>query len=117
MLGGLGERFLDQAPGVGDSVEGDEAAHAGALRGAEQRYLFDEQRSWADLLATLASADRPESRGQIEHEVASARLHLRTRDSNGRSLLSQFDKLGIKPDPAGVPIRMDLQRLCRALEG
>lgn len=83
----------------------------------EQRYLFDEQRSWADLLATLASADRPESRGQIEHEVASARLHLRTRDSNGRSLLSQFDKLGIKPDPAGVPIRMDLQRLCRALEG
>ena len=83
----------------------------------EQRYLFDEQRSWADLLATLASADRPESRGQIEHEVASARLHLRTRDSNGRSLLSQFDQLGIKPDPAGVPIRMDLQRLCRALEG
>lgn len=83
----------------------------------EQRYLFDEQRSWADLLATLASADRPDSRGQIEHEVANARLHLRTRDSNGRSLLSQFDKLGIKPDPAGVPIRMDLQRLCRALEG
>lgn len=82
----------------------------------EQRYLFDEQRSWADLLATLASANRPESLGQIEHEVASARLHLRTRDSNGRSLLSQLDKLGIKPDPAGLPIRMDLHRLCRPVE-
>jgi hypothetical protein len=82
----------------------------------EQRYLFEEQGSWADLLATLASADRPESRGKIEHDVAIARLHLRTRDSNGRSLLSQLDKLGIKPDPAGLPIRMDLHGLCRPLE-
>jgi len=82
----------------------------------EQRYLFEEQGSWADLLATLASADRPESRGKIEHDVAIARLHLRTRDSNGRSLLSQLDKLGIKPDPAGLPIRMDPHGLCRPLE-
>lgn len=81
----------------------------------EQRYLFDEQRSWADLLATLASADRPESRGQIEHEVASARLHLAARESNGRSLLVRLDELGIKPDPAGLPIRMDVHRLCRPL--
>jgi hypothetical protein len=81
----------------------------------EQRYLFDEQGSWTDLVATLASADRPESRGQIEHEVASARLHLAARESNGRSLLVRLDELGIKPDPAGLPIRMDVHRLCRPL--
>jgi len=28
----------------------------------EQRYLYEEQRSWTDLAATLASADQPESR-------------------------------------------------------
>ena len=83
----------------------------------EQRYLFDEQGSWTDLAATLASADRPESRGQIEREVAGARLHLATRDSNGRSLLVRLDQLGIKADPAGLPSHTDVHRLCRPLEG
>jgi hypothetical protein len=83
----------------------------------EQRYLFDEQGSWTDLAATLASADRPESRGQIEREVAGARLHLATRDSNGRSLLVRLDQLGIKADPAGLPSRTDVHQLCRPLKG
>jgi hypothetical protein len=97
----------------------EELMYAGAYDSIanEQRYLFDEQGSWTDLVATLASADRPQSRGQIEHEVASARLHLAARESNGRSLLVRLDQLGIKADPAGLPIRVDVHRLCRPLQG
>ncbi len=83
----------------------------------EQRYLFDEQRSWTDLAATLASADRPEVRAGIEREVASARLHLAGRETNGRSLLVRLDQLGVEADPAGVPVRVDVHRLCRPLQG
>lgn len=81
----------------------------------EQRYLFDEQGSWTDLAATLASADRPEDRARIEREVASARLHLAARDANGRSLLLRLNGLGVKADPAGLPVRVDVHRLCEAL--
>ena len=83
----------------------------------EQRYLFAEQGSWTDLAATLASADRPEERARIERDVASARLHLAGRDANGRSLLLRLDQLGVKADAAGVPVRVDVHRLCRPLEG
>ena len=83
----------------------------------EQRYLFDEQRSWTDLAVTLASAHRPDDRARIEREVASARLHLAGRETNGRSLLVRLDKLGVKADAAGVPVRVDVHRLCRPLEG
>jgi hypothetical protein len=83
----------------------------------EQRYLYDEQGSWTDLAATLASADRPEDRGRIERDVASARLHLAGRESNGRSLLVRLDELGVRADTAGVPVRVDVHRLCRPLEG
>ncbi|HKO20680.1 MAG TPA: hypothetical protein VJU82_17530 [Acidobacteriaceae bacterium] len=107
------------SPTAGHFSLNEQLMYAGAYDSIanEQRYLFDEQGSWADLVATLASADRPESRGQLEHEVATARLHLTTRDSNGRSLLARLDELGIKPDPAGLPIHVDVHRLCRPLEG
>jgi len=82
----------------------------------EQRYLFDEQGSWAELAATLASADRPDSRNQIEHDVARARLHLVTREVNGRSLLERLKELGITSDPRGVPTRVDVRRLCKPLQ-
>jgi hypothetical protein len=83
----------------------------------EQRYLFDEQASWAELVATLASADQPTSRDRVEREVASARLHLAAREVNGRSLLERFDQLGIEPDPRGLNSRTDVHQLCRPLEG
>ena len=82
----------------------------------EQRYLFDEQGSWTDLAATLASADRPEDRVLIEREVSSAKLHLEAREANGHSLLVRLDELGIKADPAGLPVRVDVHRLCRSLQ-
>lgn len=106
------------SPTAGHFALKEQLMYAGAYDSIanEQRYLFDEQRSWADLLATLASADRPQSRGQIEHEVASARLHLAARESNSRSLLVRLDQLGIKADPAGLPIRVDVHRLCRSLQ-
>jgi hypothetical protein len=81
----------------------------------EQRYLFDEQASWTDLVATLASADQPESRSRIEREVAIARLHLAAREANGRSLLVRLDDLGIKADPAGLPVHVDVRQLCGPL--
>jgi hypothetical protein len=81
----------------------------------EQRYLYEEQRSWTDLNATLASADQPESRGQIEREVAGARLHLANREVNTRQLLLRLDDLGIKPDPHGLPGPVDVHQLCRPL--
>lgn len=81
----------------------------------EQRYLFDEQRSWTDLAALLASADQPESRGQIEREVASARLHLANREVNARLLLERLNDLGIKADPHGLPGPVDVHQLCSPL--
>ena len=83
----------------------------------EQRYLFNEQGSWTELAATLESADRPDNRDRIEREVAIARLHLATREANGRSLLARLDEMRIKPDPRGLPKSTDVRRLCRALEG
>lgn len=83
----------------------------------EQRYLYEEQRSWTDLDATLASANQPESRRQIEREVASARLHLANREVNARLLLVRLNDLGIKADPRGLPGPVDVQQLCRPLNG
>ncbi len=83
----------------------------------EQRYLFDELAGWTDLAATLASADQPENRNQIEREVASARLHLANRERNARLLLERLNDLGIKADPRGLPGPVDVQQLCRPLIG
>ena len=81
----------------------------------EQRYLFDEQQSWEELSASLASADKPQNRGLIEREVESARLHLAARDANARSLLRRLDALGIRPDSSDVNISVDVRRLCQPL--
>jgi hypothetical protein len=81
----------------------------------EQRYLFDEQGTWTDLAATLASADQPQNRGQIERQVASARFHLANREANARLLLVRLEDLGIKADPRGLPGPVDVHQLCRPL--
>lgn len=81
----------------------------------EQRYLFDEQASWNELIASLASADKRQNRDLIEREVEGARLHLDARESNAKSLLRRLDDLKISSDVAGVNIRTDLRRLCRPL--
>ena len=83
----------------------------------EQRYLFDEQESWKDLAASLASADKPQNRDLIEREVEGARLHLAARDANARSLLRRLDALGIRPDSAGTNILVNVRRLCEPLQG
>ena len=81
----------------------------------EQRYLFDEQQSWEELAASLASADKPQNRDLIERQVEIARLHLEERDSNARSLLRRFSALGVRPDSGGIGISGDVRRLCRTL--
>jgi hypothetical protein len=81
----------------------------------EQRYLFDEQQSWEDLVASLASANKPQNRDLIERQVEIARQHLEARESNARSLLRRFDALGIRPDSGGIGISVDVRRLCRPL--
>jgi hypothetical protein len=83
----------------------------------EQRYLFDEQASWADLGASLASADKPQNRALIERQVEVARLHLDARVSNAKSLLQRLDDLDIRANPAGMNIRVDVRRLCGPLAG
>jgi len=107
------------SPTAGHFSLKEELMYAGAYDAIanEQRYLFDEQASWSDLAATLASADQQESRDQIEREVARARIHLATRDANAHSLLGRLDELGITSDPRGVPTRIDVHRLCKPLEG
>jgi hypothetical protein len=97
----LGERL--QYAGAYDSIAN------------EQRYLFDEQQSWQDLAASLASADKPQNRDLIEREVESARLHLAARESNARSLLRRLDALGVKPDSGGINISVAVRRLCQPL--
>jgi hypothetical protein len=82
----------------------------------EQRYLFDEQASWTELGASLASADKQQNRDLIERQVESARLHLKARESNARSLLQRLDDLRIRGDPAGMNIRIDVRRLCQPLD-
>jgi hypothetical protein len=105
------------SPAAGHFSLGDQLKYAETYDAIanEQRYLFDEQGSWTDLAATLASADRPEDRARIEREVASARMHLAEREANGRSLLLRLNGLGVKADPAGLPVRVDVHRLCEAL--
>jgi hypothetical protein len=96
---------------------GERLRYAGAYDSIanEQRYLFDEQASWAELGASLASADKPQNRDRIEREVESARLHLKARESNASSLLQRLNDLAIRGDPAGMNIRVDVRRLCRPL--
>ena len=107
------------SPTVGHFSLKDQLRYAGAYDSIanEQRYLFDEQGSWTDLAATLASADRPESRSRIEREVAIARLHLAARQTNGGSLLGRLDELGIKADSAALPAHVDVRQLCGPLAG
>ncbi|HEV2595845.1 MAG TPA: hypothetical protein VGU01_11650 [Sphingomicrobium sp.] len=81
----------------------------------EQRYLLDEQKNWAEMIATLSSGDRPESRGQLEHDVAIAKIQLDDRESNSRFFVRHLDDLGITADPRGTPRATDVHRLCAPL--
>jgi hypothetical protein len=83
----------------------------------EQRYLFGEQESWTELAASLESADEPQNRALIERQVASARLRLAARRGNTKSLVQRLDDLHIRPDPRGLNVRIDINRLCQPLEG
>lgn len=97
----LGERL--QYAGAYDSIAN------------EQRYLFEEQQSWRDLAASLASADKPHNRDLIEREAESARLQLAAREVNARSLLRRLDALEIRPDLSDSTVSVDVRRLCAPL--
>ena len=81
----------------------------------EQKYLFEEQENWRQLSASLASANEPGNRAQIGREVAIARLIVATRRSNSGFMLKRLDALHLGPDQNGLPARLDVNRLCRAL--
>jgi hypothetical protein len=79
---------------------------------SEQRYLTTEQENWGELGASLVSANQPQSRAMIQREVALARNHLRSRESNSMFFLQKLDSLGIRADPRSVPFSVNSARLC-----
>ena len=82
---------------------------------SEQRYLAGEQENWSQLEASLATADRPQSRSQINRQVVIARQYLRTRELNANVFLQKLTGMGISPDSHGVPVAVNASRLCAPL--